>query len=105
MRKMDVQTTVLLALITGRIDFVDGEDQKRNFDSEFSLVSLLIILLFCLGGVYLCLYFTCCHEYLCTVEENVGCFGDFRNQELKPNSEESGNVKSNYSLQFEEQRV
>lgn len=97
MRKMDVKIPVLLALIIGS-EFVHGQDNKGIFDGEFSFVGILIILLFCLGGVYLCLYFTCCHEYLCAAEENVGCCGDLRNQELKANSKENGNVKTDSSL-------
>ena len=82
----------LLALIT-EIELAHGEGNNGIFDSEYSFVSMLIIVLFCFGGVYLCLYFTCCHEYLCTAEDNVGCCGDFRSRELKANGKESGNVK------------
>jgi len=80
----------LLALITGT-EFVHGQD-NGIFDAEFSFVGMLIIVLFCFGGVYLCLYFTCCHEYLCTADGDVGCCGDLRNGELKANGKENGNA-------------
>jgi len=81
----------LVALNTGT-EVVHGGQDNGIFDAEFSLISMLIIVLFCFGGVYLCLYFSCCHEYLCTAEDHVGCCGDLRNEELKANGEENGNV-------------
>lgn len=97
MRKMGAKIAVLLALIIGS-EFVLGQDNNGIFDGEYSFVSMLIILLFCLGGVYLCLYFTCCHEYLCMPKENMGCCGDLRNEELTPNSKDNGKVKTDSSL-------
>jgi len=79
-----------MGLITGT-ELVHGQE-SGIFEAEFSLVSMLIIVLLCFGGVYLCLYFTCCHEYLCTAENDAGCCGDLRNEELKANGEENGNV-------------
>ena len=87
---MHWEIIALVGLITGT-ELVHGQE-SGIFDAEFSLISMLIIVLFCFGGVYLCLYFTCCHEYLCTAGNDVGCCGDLRNEELKANGEENGNV-------------
>lgn len=95
-RKMDWKIISLLALVAGS-EFVHGQDNNGIFVAEFSLVGMLIIVLFCLGGIYLCLYFTCCHEYLCTVEDNVGCCGDLTNGELKQHGQDDGNVKTDSS--------
>ena len=89
---MDWKTIALAALITGT-ELVQGQDNDGIFVAEYSFVSVLIIVLFCLGGVYLCLYFTCCHEYLCTSDDNAGCCGDLTNRELKSRGKENGNVK------------
>ena len=89
---MDWKTIALVVLITGT-ELVHGQDNDGIFVAEYSLVSVLIIVLFCLGGVYLCLYFTYCHEYLCTADDNAGCCGDLINGEFKPEGKENGNVK------------
>ena len=92
-RIMDVKTTVLLAVII-RSEFVHGEEDTNGiFDTEFSLVVMLIIVVFSLAGVYICVYFTCCHEYLCTVSDDVGCCSDGRGKEIKPDSMDDGNVQ------------
>lgn len=93
---MDWKIIALLALIT-ETELVHGEGNDGIFDAEFSFVGILIIVLFCFGGVYLCLYFTCCHEYLCVPEENVGCCGDLRNGELEVNAKGNGDVKKDSS--------
>lgn len=93
---MDWKIIFLLVLII-ETELVHGEGNDGIFVAEFSFVSMLIIVLFCFGGVYLCLYFTCCHEYLCTSEENVGCCGDLRNGESEAHGKENGNVKKDSS--------
>ena len=81
MRIREVEAVVLLAAIMGN-GFVHGKkDNSGIYDTEFALFGVLIIALFCLGGVYLCCYFTCCHEYLCTASEDVGCCSDARVKE------------------------
>lgn len=92
---MDWKIIFFLVLII-EIEFVYGEGNDGIFVVEFFFVSMLIIVLFCFGGVYLCLYFICCYEYLCIFEENVGCCGDFRNGELEVYDKENGNVKKDF---------
>lgn len=97
MRIREVEAVVLLAAIMGN-GFVHGKkDNSGIYDTEFALFGVLIIALFCLGGVYLCCYFTCCHEYLCTASEDVGCCSDARVKETIAEKMDNRNVRIDHS--------
>ena len=72
------EITVLLSLFLGSCGFVHGQDKSGEqssgiFDAHFGLISMLIIVLFCMCGTYFCCYFTCCHEYMCEPGKNGIC--------------------------------
>ena len=88
----DAEISVLLSLLLGSCGFVHGQDKSSGqpsgiFDGHFGLVSMLIIVLFCICGTFFCLYFTCCHEYMCEPDKNGGCcYRRLTDEELKPKS-------------------
>lgn len=90
----DTKITILFALIIGS-EVVRGQEDNGIFDGEFAVVTMLIIIVFCLCGVYLCLYFTCWHDT--TVEDNAGCCSDVRDKESNPNNKEDENVPADNS--------
>ena len=97
MRIKVVEAVFLLAAIKGS-GFVHGEDDNSGiFDTEFALFGALIIASFCLGGVYLCCYFTCCHEYLCNASEDVGSCSDAKVEETMSENMDNRNVKNDHS--------
>lgn len=68
--------SIFLAFTWLLIRVCNAEQSKRSpedIGSEFGLVSMLILVVFCLLGSVLCLYFTCCHEYMCEPHRNAGC--------------------------------
>lgn len=96
MRIREVEVVVFFVVIMGN-GFVYGkEDNSGIYDIEFVLFGVLIIVLFCLGGVYLCCYFICCYEYLCIVLEDVGCCLDVRVKEMIVEKMDNRNVKIDY---------
>ena len=85
---------LLVVLLVESCCFVYGQDNSGKNPSEalsggLGLVGILLIILFCMCGTYLCLSFTCCHEYMCEPEENSSGCGGYRrsaDEELKEKS-------------------
>lgn len=70
------EKSIFFAFISLFIRVCNAEQGKRSpedIGSEFGLASMLILVVFCLLGSVLCLYFTCCHEYMCEPHRNAGC--------------------------------
>lgn len=91
--------SVLLALLVGSSGFVHGQDNSDKhpstevFSGGLGLVSMFLIVLFCMCGTYLCVSFTCCHEYMCEPEENSGCgYRKSADEELNPKNSDGGEV-------------
>ena len=90
----DAKYLFLLLLCIGSCNVVEGQDKHSSEGgSDFGLLSMLILVLFCMCGTFFCLYFTCCHEYMCETNGNARC-GFYRptEEDLKSNCYEDGDT-------------
>ena len=82
--------SVTLALVMACCGLVQGQNKSGNHPSgdvkgSFGLVSMLILVLFGMCGTFFCVYFTCCHEYMCEPAQNAGSgYRRPTGDELKP---------------------
>ena len=100
----DAEISLLLVFLVGSYGNVYGQDNNDKqpstdysgvFSGGFGFVSVrvLLIVMFCMCGSYLCVHFTCCHEYMCEPDGNSGCgYRRPADEEMKPTNADDETV-------------